>query len=152
MKCIFFYTADAEEAGEDQERFREGLRKAGACMDELIHSLDFRYSPANDLLRLYIYVIRGDGRSRQPQFGGAFENLSENYNRAFVSIPGSEPTGYFTADYGKYADSICWLNLRKRELTESLSHGESGIPCINFPTWEFRQPRSSWQLPATRYL
>ncbi len=91
-------------------------------MDELIHSLDFRYSPANDLLRLYIYVIRGDGRSRQPQFSGAFENLSENYNRAFVSIPGSEPTGYFTADYGKYADSICWLNLRKRELTESLSH------------------------------
>ncbi len=121
-EMYLFYLADAEEAGEDQERFREGLRKARACMDELIHSLDFRYSPANDLLRLYIYVIRemagADSRSSAEPLKICRKIITEllsayrEVSRQDTSPPIMENTQTVYAG----------LTYGKGELTESLSH------------------------------
>ena len=57
-EIIFTYIKDAEEglAGGDYEGFKEGLSKAGRGVDELIHSLDFRYEVSKDLYSLYVFV------------------------------------------------------------------------------------------------
>ncbi len=53
------YTKDAGEIWEKSRMdFKENIRKARGCLDELMASLDFRYEIATDLLKLYLYVNR----------------------------------------------------------------------------------------------
>lgn len=53
------YTKDASEAwGESRTDFRENIRKARGCLDELMASLDFQYEIAMNLLQLYLYANR----------------------------------------------------------------------------------------------
>ena len=43
-------------AGEDQEGFRTGLKKARQFLNELMASLDYQYEISADLMSLYIYT------------------------------------------------------------------------------------------------
>lgn len=40
------------------DAFREAVRKARGCMNELIASLNLKYEPASNLLQLYMFCIR----------------------------------------------------------------------------------------------
>jgi len=56
---IFFaYVKDAEDAFSNQqpEEFKNALRKAARCVDELIQSLNFKYSISKELYSLYVFV------------------------------------------------------------------------------------------------
>lgn len=56
---IFFaYLKDGEEAfaQKDNERFKESMRKAENCIDELIRALDFKYAIAKELYPLYVFA------------------------------------------------------------------------------------------------
>ncbi len=43
---------------EDAETFKEAVRKARGCLNELMASLHPEYSPAPELLQLYLFCIR----------------------------------------------------------------------------------------------
>lgn len=56
---IFFaYVKDGEDAfsRKENEAFKESVRKAGNCVDELIRALDFKYPIAKELYSLYVFV------------------------------------------------------------------------------------------------
>ena len=54
------FIQDAEEAfaGQDMNGYKDAIRKARGCVNELIQSLHMEYEPAPKLLRLYLYCIR----------------------------------------------------------------------------------------------
>ena len=51
------YLEEAKEAIE-QEEFNTSIRRAKRCIEELRDALDFRYSIAFNLLRLYNYILK----------------------------------------------------------------------------------------------
>ena len=50
------YLEDAINAADDRQKFRQSIRKARGCINELMNSLDFEYELAYNLLQLYVYV------------------------------------------------------------------------------------------------
>ena len=50
------YLREAEDAVEDKWSFREAIRKARNCLNELMNSLNFDYETAYHLFQLYMYV------------------------------------------------------------------------------------------------
>ena len=50
------YLEDAIRAEDNRPAFREGIRKARGCINELMNSLDFDYDLSYNLLQLYVYV------------------------------------------------------------------------------------------------
>lgn len=52
------YLQEAEDALEDKRSFREAIRKARNCLNELMNSLNFDYETAYHLFQLYMYVSR----------------------------------------------------------------------------------------------
>lgn len=54
------YLSDANESAEREEfsAYRENIRRAGKCINELTHSLRLEYEPAVSLRKLYMYCIR----------------------------------------------------------------------------------------------
>ena len=54
------YLGEAEDALKREEimEFRDALRKAKGCLEELIASLNMNYEPASKLLSLYLYCSR----------------------------------------------------------------------------------------------
>lgn len=59
-EMLLIYTEDAKKAcaKADRMEFREAVRKARGCVDELLASLNFDYSLAMNFLQLYLYVNR----------------------------------------------------------------------------------------------
>lgn len=59
-EMLLNYLEDSETAYREQDReaFREGIRKARGCINELMNSLNLEYEPAPALLQLYLYCIR----------------------------------------------------------------------------------------------
>ncbi|MCM1135189.1 MAG: flagellar protein FliS [Clostridium sp.] len=57
-EMLLTYLEDAVEAHERKNRaeFRDGVRKAQACLKELMMSLHFEYEPAMNLWQLYLYA------------------------------------------------------------------------------------------------
>ena len=49
---------DEGEAALNQEMFREAVRKARGCVNELMQSLHLEYEPAPALMQLYLFCIR----------------------------------------------------------------------------------------------
>ena len=49
------YLSDAKEA-QDKDAFAAGIRRAGDCVEELKHALDFQYELSGILLHVYIEV------------------------------------------------------------------------------------------------
>ena len=119
------YLDDARQAletGQNRAGFREGIRKAGSCVRELMQSLVHRYAVAGQLFRLYAYVMkemsRADARgSAEPLVicRKVMTELLEAYrevSRQDDSAPIMEHTQTVYAG----------LTYGKGELTESLSH------------------------------
>ena len=52
------YLGEAENAVQDKRAFREAIRKARNCLNELMNSLNFDYDTAYYLFQLYLYVSR----------------------------------------------------------------------------------------------
>lgn len=50
------YLEDAFQTEADRAKFRENIRKARSCINELMNSLNFEYELSYQLLRLYVYV------------------------------------------------------------------------------------------------
>ena len=59
-EMLLCYLEESKEALEtsDKEAFREAVRKARGCVNELISSLKMEYEPAPALLQLYMFCIR----------------------------------------------------------------------------------------------
>lgn len=59
-EMVLIYADDAKKAYEKADRmeFREAIRKARGCVDELLTSLNFDYGLAMNFLQLYLYVNR----------------------------------------------------------------------------------------------
>ena len=59
-EMLLGYLDEGEEAFQAQDRaaFREAIRKARGCLNELMHSLNLEYEPAPNLLQLYLFCIR----------------------------------------------------------------------------------------------
>ena len=59
-EMIMIYIDEAKEAYHQDNRmeFREGIRKARGCVNELLASLNFDYELAMNFLELYLYVNR----------------------------------------------------------------------------------------------
>jgi len=116
------YLEDAIKAQGDKEAFREALRKARGCINELMNSLHFEYDLAHQLLRLYIYVNKEMtwahahcSAQRLPSCRKVIEDLLEGYrevNKQDSSGPLMENTQTVYAG----------LTYGKGKLTESLAH------------------------------
>ena len=116
------YLKDAINNPDDRAVFREGIRKARGCINELMNSLDFTYELSYLLLRLYIYVNKemaaADVRGSSDQLLACrkiIEELLSAYrevSRLDTSAPVMEnaQTVYAGLTYGK------------GKLTESLSN------------------------------
>lgn len=57
-EMMLSYLTDAEEALQKGDGFREAVRNARGCLNELMNSLDLRYEPAPELMRLYLFCMR----------------------------------------------------------------------------------------------
>ena len=59
-EMLLEYTGEAKQAYEKENRtdFREAIRKARGCLNELMASLHFEYEPAMNLLQLYLFINR----------------------------------------------------------------------------------------------
>lgn len=57
-EMLLDYTQEAMDNVGDAVTFREGIRKAKACLGELISSLNMKYAPAPQLLSLYLFCNR----------------------------------------------------------------------------------------------
>lgn len=56
-EILFAYLADAKNALEEKrwDNYKQAIRQAQKCIDELIGTLDFTYSLAGELYRIYMY-------------------------------------------------------------------------------------------------
>lgn len=116
------YLEDAINNPDDRAVFREGIRKARGCINELMNSLDFTYELSYLLLRLYIYVNKemaaADVRGSSEQLLACrkiIEELLSAYrevSRLDTSAPVMENTQTVYAG----------LTYGKGKLTESLSN------------------------------
>lgn len=57
LQCYLQEGTNAHAAG-DRHGFREAIRKARGCINELLQSLNMEYDIAASLLQLYLYCIR----------------------------------------------------------------------------------------------
>lgn len=59
MLCYLEDAAEALSAEETETAgFRDAIRKARGCLNELMASLNLRYAPAPELMRLYLFCMR----------------------------------------------------------------------------------------------
>lgn len=86
-EMLLIYVEEAGEAHKAGDRgdFREGIRKARGCLDELISSLNFDYELSMNFLQLYLYVNRELVRA---EVRNAEEPL-ENVNKVIKGLHGA---------------------------------------------------------------
>ena len=80
----------------DKTAFREAVRKARGCLNELINSLHMEYEPAPALLQLYLFCIRrlavGEAKSEaQPLL--EIEQVIRPLHDAYEKISGQNSSG-----------------------------------------------------------
>jgi len=116
------YLEDAMEGKNEKRKFREAIKKARGCVNELMQTLNFEYELSYHLLRLYVYVnkemagadVRGDAEPLE-ECRKIITTLMEAYRevgKTDTSGPVMENT------QAVYAG----LTYGKGELTESLAH------------------------------
>ena len=83
-------------APEDKDSFREAVRKARGCLNELMTSLNLKYEPAPELMRLYLFCIRrlalGEAR-RDSRFLEEIRRVIEPLAGAYREIAGQNSAG-----------------------------------------------------------
>lgn len=114
-EMLQIYMEDAKAANERNERedFRESIRKARGCVNELMASLNFDYELAVNFLELYVYINRELARAEvrnatEPleNAGRIIDKLHQSYEKLQemdVSGPVMEnvQTVYAGLTYGK---------------------------------------------------
>ena len=78
-EMLMIYTSEAKDAyrAEDREGFREGIRKARGCVNELLASLNFDYELAMNFMQLYLYVNRELARAEVRNVIEPLENVDK---------------------------------------------------------------------------
>lgn len=78
-EMLLIYTGEAKEAhaGNDRVGFREGIRKARGCVNELLASLNFNYELAVNFLQLYLYINRELARAEVRNITEPLENTQK---------------------------------------------------------------------------
>lgn len=118
------YVEEAENAHEKKDRngFREGIRKARGCLNELMTSLHFEYEPAVNLLQLYLYVnrelARADIKNSTDELAHV-KKVMEKLHEAYETISEQDASGPVMSNTQTvYAG----LTYGKNTLTESLAY------------------------------
>lgn len=116
------YTEDAREVWESSRTdFRENIRKARGCLDELMTSLDFQYEIAMNLLQLYLYanreLIHADIRNNPNRLEEA-DKVIRGLHEAYAQVAVQDTS----APVMENAQTIyAGLTYGKNTLTENLS-------------------------------
>lgn len=78
-EMLMIYTGEAKDAHDAGERagFREGIRKARGCVNELLASLNFDYELAMNFMQLYLYVNRELARAEVRNVIEPLENVDK---------------------------------------------------------------------------
>lgn len=113
-------TKDAHEK-DDRNGFRDGIRKARGCLNELMASLHFEYEPAMNLLQLYLYanreLARADIRNSVEELEHV-EGIIKKLHEAYEKISDQDSSGPMMSNTQTvYAG----LTYGKNTLTESLA-------------------------------
>lgn len=78
------------------DSFREAVRKARGCLNELIESLNLKYEPAAELLQLYMFCIRrlalGEAR-RDAELLGEIKRVIKPLHEAYRKIASQNTSG-----------------------------------------------------------
>lgn len=90
-----------EECGEtlkadDTNAFRDAVRKARGCLNELMSSLHLEYAPAPELLQLYLFCIRRLAKAevkRDAQFLSEIERVIRPLHAAYQEIAAQNEQG-----------------------------------------------------------
>jgi len=118
--CYLKEGREAYGAG-DKTAFREAIRKARGCFNELIQSLNMEYDIAGNLLQLYLYCLRrvtyGEVRKDMEALLQAEKVISE-LHRAYVQLSAQDKSGPVMHNSQKvYAG----LTYGKNTLTENMA-------------------------------
>lgn len=78
-EMLLIYIGEAKEAHAESSRdgFREGIRKARGCVNELLSSLNFDYELAMNFLQLYLYINRELARAEVRNNTEPLENVNK---------------------------------------------------------------------------
>lgn len=81
-EMLMIYTGEAREAynANDRAGFREGIRKARGCVNELLASLNFDYELAMNFMQLYLYVNRELAKAEVRNIIEPLENVDKVIN------------------------------------------------------------------------
>ncbi len=122
-EMFLIYIDEAGQAHEkkDREGFKEGIRKARGCLNELMASLHLEYEPAMNLLQLYVYagkeLAKADVRNSMEELLH-IKAIIEKLYKAYKEISKQDKSGPVMANTQTvYAG----LTYGKNTLTESLS-------------------------------
>lgn len=97
-EMLLIYLAEGEDACKtgNREELREAVRKAGGCINELMHSLDLKYEPAPALFQLYRYCVRNLAVCEVRREGTCFEEIRQviqPLHDAYARIAGENRQG-----------------------------------------------------------
>ena len=97
-EMLLIYVEEAMDAHEKNDRggFREGIRKARGCIDELMASLNFDYELAMNFLQLYLYVNRELVRAEVRNAEEPLENVNKvikGLHEAYVKLDDMDASG-----------------------------------------------------------
>lgn len=114
-------TRDAHIKG-DRDGFRDGIRKARGCLNELMASLHFEYEPAINFLQLYLYanreLARADIRNSVDELEHV-ERIIKKLHSTYEKISGQDTSAPVMSNTQTvYAG----LTYGKNTLTESLAY------------------------------
>ncbi len=78
-EMLLIYAGEAKESHgrEDRAGFREGIRKARGCVNELLASLNFQYGLAANFLQLYMYINRELAKAEVRNITEPLENIEK---------------------------------------------------------------------------
>ncbi len=97
-EMLLIYVEEAADAykKEDRRGFREGIRKARGCINELMESLNFDYELAMNFLQLYLYVNRELVRAEVRNAEEPLENVNQvikGLHEAYVKLDEMDASG-----------------------------------------------------------
>ena len=123
-EMLMIYTGEAKEAhaGNDRAGFREGIRKARGCVNELLASLNFDYELAVNFMQLYLYINRELARAEVRNITEPLENTEKvvkQLHTAYEQLGEMDTSGSVMSNVQTvYAG----LTYGKNSLTENLTN------------------------------
>ncbi len=122
-EMLLIYVGEAKEAhaGDCRDGFREGIRKARGCVNELLNSLNFDHELAMNFLQLYLYINRELARAEVRNSTEPLENVNKvvgQFHAAYEKLGVLDTSGPVMSNVQSvYAG----LTYGKNSLTENLA-------------------------------